>query len=266
MSSVWVQEVAPGLAPYLHRNVPNGCVEFRCLLGAALWVVGPQTRPVTEALAPGSRMVGLRFRPGAAAGLLGIPASEIAGHVLDAADLWGRAAVAVGERVAGSVDPGQAAAALQEAVIARLAGADGPDRLVAQAVRLLIPGRVRGVGPAWAALSVSEREFRRRCLFAVGMPPKALQRVLRFQGFLARAQVALSRGASPAAAGLARLAADCGYADQAHLGRECLRLAGVTPWVFLRQTEQSCGGTGHDHSVSCAPLLAAASAQPHTPG
>lgn len=260
VSSVWVQEVSPGAAPYPHRNVPNGCVEFRCLLGGPLRVMGPQTGPVTETLAPGSTVAGLRFRPGAAAGLLGIPVSDIAGQVLDTADLWGRAAVAVGQRLAEAADPGRAAAALQEAVAARLAGADGPDRLVAQAVRWLAAGRAGGIGLARTALWISEREFRRRCLAAVGEPPKALQRVLRFQGFLANVQVALARGVNPAAAGLARAAADCGYADQAHLGRECLRLAGVTPLVFLRQTEQSCGSAGHDHSVSCAPL------QPYTSG
>jgi AraC-like DNA-binding protein len=258
VSSVWVQEVSPGAAAYLHRNVPNGCVELRCLLGTALQVVGPLTRPMTEALPAGSTVVGLRFRPGAAAGLLGIPAFEVADRVLDAGDLWGRAAVAIGDRLAGSPGPGEAAAALQETVAARLADADGPDRLVAEAVRRLMPGEVGGIGAARAALWISERHFRRRFLTAVGVPPKALQRMLRFQGVLARAQFALSRGGSLLGEGLARLAADGGYADQAHLARECVRLTGVTPLAFLRETEQSCGYAGHDHRVSFAPLLAPA--------
>jgi len=46
--------------------------------------------------------------------------------------------------------------------------------------------------------------------------------VLRFRRFLALAE------AQPHA-GLARLAADAGYADQSHLNRECGRLAGATP-------------------------------------
>jgi AraC-like DNA-binding protein len=54
--------------------------------------------------------------------------------------------------------------------------------------------------------------------------------------------------------GLARLAADTGYADQAHLTRECVRLTGVTPRVFLAEVERSCR-CGHDHEVSFAPLL-----------
>ena len=57
-----------------------------------------------------------------------------------------------------------------------------------------------------SSLFVSERQFRRRCEAATGLAPKALQRMLRFQGFLARVQFALIRGLSPATAGLGRLA------------------------------------------------------------
>jgi AraC-like DNA-binding protein len=78
--------------------------------------------------------------------------------------------------------------------------------------------------------------------------------MLRFQAFLALVQSALSQGREPAGDGLAALAADSGYADQAHLTRECVRLAGVTPRTFLRQTAQACG-CGHVHEVSFAPLL-----------
>ena len=45
--------------------------------------------------------------------------------------------------------------------------------------------------------------------------------MLRFQRFLARAR----NGDGD----LARTAADLGYADQAHLTRECVRLSGLTP-------------------------------------
>jgi AraC-like DNA-binding protein len=55
----------------------------------------------------------------------------------------------------------------------------------------------------------------------VGYGPKLLQRVLRFQAFLA--------ACGDAAPGLAELAVEAGYADQAHLGRETRALAGLTP-------------------------------------
>jgi methylphosphotriester-DNA--protein-cysteine methyltransferase len=69
-------------------------------------------------------------------------------------------------------------------------------------------------------LGFSERQLRRRFHAAVGYGPKTLQRVLRFRRFLAQAD---------AGDDLARAALDAGYADQAHLTRDCARLSGLTP-------------------------------------
>jgi methylphosphotriester-DNA--protein-cysteine methyltransferase len=254
VSSTWVQRVLPGAAPYAHRNVPSGGMELVCRVGSAPYLVGPQTGPRVETLEPGSTVVGLRLRPGAAAGLLGVPASEFVDETVDAAAVWGSAAVRAGERVAEAADPDDAAGAVEELVRGRATGAAGMDPLVAEAVRRLMPRRTPDLRSLWSSLRVSERSFRRLCRSAIGVGPKTLHRMLRFQGFLAQAQYALAQGRSPTEDGLARLAADAGYADQAHLTRECVRLTGVTPRVFLGEVERSCG-CGHDHEVSFAPLL-----------
>jgi len=254
VSSVWIQRVSPSATPYPHRNLPNGSVEFRCQVGVVPQIVGPLTRPMVELLAPGSTVVGVRFRPGAAASVLGVPPSELVDLVLDADQLWGRSAVALGERVAQSASPEQALVLLHQLIVGRLADAAGPDPLVAVVVRRLSGWPTDDVGSLGSSLGISERQFRRRCQSAIGVAPKALQRMLRFQGFLALVQLALSQGRSPAGDGLALLAAEAGYADQSHLTRECVRLTGVTPRRFLRQTEQACG-CGHDHEASFAPLL-----------
>ena len=254
VSSTWVQRVPPGAAPYRHRSVPHGGVELVCRVGSTPSLVGPRTGPRVETLEPGCTLVGLRFRPGAAAGLLGLPATELADVTIDGTAVWGSAAVRAGERVAAAAGPAGAAAAVQDLVRGRAAGAAGLDPLVAEVVRGLMPGRAPDLRSLWSSLNVSERSFRRRCAATIGVGPKTLHRMLRFQGFLARVQQALARGRRPAAAGLAGLAAEAGYADQAHLTRECVRLTGVTPRVFLAEVERSCG-CGHDHEASFAPLL-----------
>jgi AraC-like DNA-binding protein len=81
-----------------------------------------------------------------------------------------------------------------------------------------------------------------------------LHRTLRFQGFVALAQLAMARGRKPDDDGLALLAAEAGYADQSHLSRESLRLAGLSPRAFLRDAEERCAPT-HDHAASFLPLL-----------
>jgi len=93
-------------------------------------------------------------------------------------------------------------------------------------------------------------------LAQVGLAPKALQRTLRFQRFLALAQYAMAHGREPTDEGLARLAADAGFADQAHLSRECGRLTGLTPSAFLGNARATCA-CGHDHAAAYAPVLQA---------
>jgi AraC-like DNA-binding protein len=95
-------------------------------------------------------------------------------------------------------------------------------------------------------LFLSQRQLLRRCSAAVGHGPKELQRILRFQAFLA-----LTQGRPCDEIALARVAAAVGYADQPHLSRECLRLSGLTPNRFLTEMSTSCGPT-HDHAASFA--------------
>ena len=79
-----------------------------------------------------------------------------------------------------------------------------------------------------AQLDMPECSLRRLCHAQFGYGPKTLERVLRFQRLLALAR-------SDRQAGLAALAADAGYADQAHLSREVRALCGITPSAALQQ-------------------------------
>ncbi len=115
---------------------------------------------------------------------------------------------------------------LARAVGARLARRQPPDGLVRAAATGAQPG-------------IGDRQLRRRFADAVGYGPKTLQRILRFQRFLALAE----REAAP---DLARLALDAGYADQAHLTRETRRLAGIPPAALLA----SGAGPAGERSVS----------------
>jgi AraC-like DNA-binding protein len=181
------------------------------------------------------------------------PVAELVDLTLEIEELWGRSAVGLGELVNDAASPEEALGGLQRQIVGRLADAAAPDPLVFEAVRQL-RWRKDDVGPLTSRLHISERQLRRRCQAAVGLAPKPLHRMLRFQGFLALAQQAIAHGKTPTDDGLARLAAEAGYADQPHLNRECLRLTGVSPRAFLGETEQTCA-CGHDHAASFTPLL-----------
>lgn len=257
VSSVWIQQVEPGGEAYEHRTVPNGSVEISHALGTdVLSVTGPQRTPTVGLLAPGSTVVGIRLRHGVAPSILGLPASELVDLRVGGDDLWGRRGTTLAERLADAGSAEGVALLLENEVGRRFADASRPDRLVSDAVRRLQPWMTGDVDGLASSLEISPRQLRRRFVAALGYGPKALQRILRFQGFLA-----LSQGHHGKSTGLARLAREAGYADQAHLTRASRELAGLSPKAFLEEMWRSCG-PNHDHDVSYAGLRRALLTRP----
>ncbi len=206
------------------RVVPDACVDL-IWSGERLSIAGPDTAARVVRLAPGSRLVGARLRPGAAGPVLGLPASELRDVTPDAAEVLGaRATDAILEQLAAGTDPH---ALLSGAL--QLGAVREPDPLVRAAVDALARPRAR-VGPVAAELGVSARQLQRRVTDAIGYGPKMLQRVLR----LWRLRVL-------APAPLAELALDAGYADQAHMTAEVTSLAGISPVRFLKDSRPTAG-------------------------
>ena len=250
--TVWVQRV--GSEPYLQRNLPTGGIELHCPVGSIPRLVGPLTGPSLEVLAPGVTVVGARFQPGVARAVLGLPAYELVDQTVRLDEIWGTSAVALSELVASTRSPEAALRVVQDRLVRRMARVRPPDPLVAEAVQRLMPWRSERIGSLGARLGISESQLRRRCLSAVGIGPKPLQRTLRFQGFLALVQARGTPATPPADRGLAGLAAAVGYADHAHLSRECVRVTGLPPRTFLGEGTGRCE-CGHDHSASFLPFL-----------
>ena len=107
------------------------------------------------------------------------------------------------------------------------------DRLVRAAVYRL-RARSGRVADLAGDLDVGDRRLHRRFSSAVGYGPKTLDRIFRFERFRRLA------AAAPGPTSLAELAYTAGYSDQAHLTRECRRLAGDTP-VRIVQDARSGG-------------------------
>jgi AraC-like DNA-binding protein len=224
VACVWMRDPEP--AAHAHRIVPDGCADVVWIEGVRLVVAGPQTGAVVSEIPAGATALGIRFRIGAAGGALGLPAREVLDRTVALEHVWGARASQLAERLDGATTPAEALAVLTTAVARRLPPPAALDTIVrAAAVRAAVPrASVEALGDG---LGVGERQLRRRFIDAVGYGPKTLQRVLRFQRFLALAR------APGADADLARLAFAAGYADQAHLTRESRRLAGLPPAALL---------------------------------
>jgi AraC-like DNA-binding protein len=200
------------------RVLPDGSLDLIWRGDGVLLVAGPDT---TAQVSDGDALsyVGVRFAPGQGPSVLGLPAHEVTDARVPLDVLWtaGRAARLV-EQITAAPDPAQGLAA----AVRRLLDRADPDRLSREVARRLNRGeRVERVA---SAVSLSPRHLHRRSLVAFGYGPKTLARVLRFNRALSLARTGL---------GLTRVAADCGYADQAHLARDVRDLAGVPLTTLL---------------------------------
>lgn len=162
--------------------------------------------------------------PVGAHAIFGVPMHELTNTIVDLDDLLGRSAETLTDQLAearhweaqfavldhvfaAALDSGPAASPAVARVWERLCRSSGRDRLADEVGR-------------------SRRHLIDRFREQVGLPPKALVRVLRFERALAFLREIHRLP-------LAEVALSCGYYDQAHLNRDFRALAGVTPTEFL---------------------------------
>src|SRR4051794_18232605 len=162
--------------------------------------------------------VEIRLTPPAARRLLGMPLSELTDEVVELDDTEA-------ERLHGLPGWDERFALLDRELGRRLEAAAAPKRELVWAWRRLVAtdGGAR-VGELARELGYSRRHLTATFREELGLPPKALGRVLRF----ARARRLLEAGGE-----LADIAYACGYYDQAHLNRDFRDLAGITPTELL---------------------------------
>jgi AraC-like DNA-binding protein len=256
--TVWIQRT--GGVAYVQRHLPTGGVEIHFPIGGHPQLVGPLTGPMIEVIPADTTLVGVRFQPGTAPPVPTV-LDDLVDQRLRLAELWGGAADRLVDAMAGAGTPERALMLLQAHLLREFRGASHVDPLVGEAVVALMPWHPVNIDTLATHLALSASQLRRRCLHAVGVSPKVLQRTLRFQGFLALAQAGAAATGRRGADGIAGLAVDLGYADQAHLSRECLRLTGLTPRHLLGGDIDRCA-CGHDHSASYRPFLATRSRPP----
>jgi AraC-like DNA-binding protein len=181
--------------------VPDGCADVIVGLEGGAVAVGLADEVALHDLGAGSWCRGLRLRPEAVAAVLGVRADELRNRSVPLDDVVGARRA---RQLVDTVVDAAADARLTSPAPARVRAALGA------LTRTTVDGAAEEVG-------LSARQLRRLLLAEVGLGPKAFQRVARLQRFLGHD------------GGLARAAAEAGYADQAHLTREVVRLCGLPP-------------------------------------
>jgi AraC-like DNA-binding protein len=237
---LWACE-APELDDALERSLPDGRIclyvnlaedELRCydagqcrrvkgiaIGGARAFAYDIDTREQRH-------VVGATITPGFFRSFFREPADEIGGGHVALEDLWGRDAPVLRERLLAANDDVARLALLESALRARVLAEPARDRAVDHALACFEDQQQTwSVAAVTKNLGLSSVSFIRRFKEQVGLTPKRYARVRRFQRALSRLQ--------PGARGLAAVAADCGYFDQAHFIHDFRGFAGVSPSAYI---------------------------------
>ena len=219
----------PGVVLIFGLGSPLGLVDpadpGRAPVPLGSFVAGPDDARTVLEYDGETRGVQVDLTPLAAHMLFHVPMHELARRMVPLEDLLGKATGQFEERLFEAETWSERLDLTERMLGARLAAAETPPPDVAWAWRRLsaAAGRLR-VSDLARELGCSRKHLAARFREHVGLPPKLIGRLMRFQN-------AVERPSSPETT-IAEVAATCGYYDQAHLDREFRDFLATTPTDF----------------------------------
>jgi AraC-like DNA-binding protein len=170
----------------------------------------------------------VKMTPPGAYRLLGVPMSELTGRVVDLCEVGGVAGRRLADEVREASSWERRFDLLDHFLLSRAERGPVPTAQVTWALRRLLDGRGRlPVSAIAEEVGWSHRHLIAKFRQQIGLPPKALSRIVRFNELLRRIRNSSDR------VSWTELAYECGYYDQAHLNRDFREFAGTTPSDFL---------------------------------
>jgi AraC-like DNA-binding protein len=192
------------------------------------WVLAPRGDPLLVGKeAVEYEIVGAHLRPGVVRRILGVPASDLGGGLVDLEALWGPTADAIREQLIAAGDAAERIGTLEREIVRRLRrGPTDRDTQVGNSLWSALGGSVN-VPVSTIAQRYGLTHRRLIALFDqhVGLKPKTYDRVQR----LRRVMRAVASSRRPS---WAQVAVQAGYCDQAHLIHEFRSMTGLTPTEY----------------------------------
>jgi AraC-like DNA-binding protein len=201
------------------------------------WIGGLTDGPTIVGVGETYGSIDLKLSPLGAYTLTGMPLSELTGACVALEEVFGPAGGELVTRVREAQDWNVRFDAVEAFLLTRLAQGPQPDPAVVRAWKRLrvSHGRIR-VEALAAELGCSRRYLRDGFVRQVGLSPKTVGRLLRFQHVQERIRETPARWCD--------VAHHAGYADQSHLNREFRELAGITPSDFVSRLIPGGGVVG----------------------
>lgn len=232
-----------GDVPVRRREVPTGGVTVIISLGPSMRVATPRSEvsasvcSFVAGLHDGPALtehdgvqhgVQVDLTPIGAYALFGVPMVELTNRVVDLRALLGRDFERLVDRLMEASRWEERFGLVEEALsVAAVNGPRPAPEIVWLWHELARHAGEGSIGEFAEEIGWSRRHLASRFRREIGLGPKALARVLRFQRAVRRLH------ASSRARPLAAVAAECGYYDQAHFNRDFRAFAGCAPGEFL---------------------------------
>lgn len=200
------------------------------------FIAGLQQGPTLIGSQGSALCMQVNFTPQGAWRFCGIDMSELSGRVVDLDAVIGAVADRLAERLCEAKDWLGRFALVEDFLWDRMSHGRAENRLVAHGWHMLEQkGGQIPIEDLAKSLGCSRKHLAHLFQREIGLPPKAIARVLRFERAIAGLRTGRLRT-------LADLAASCGYADQAHFNRDFLAFAGETPTALIEKMLED--GTG----------------------
>jgi AraC-like DNA-binding protein len=174
------------------------------------------------------RVLGIRFWPGGAYPFVSVPQHEIAGQVLPLESIWGKIGCELHSRIADIDDPADSVREVERLLVSRLYECKRLDDALLKTTALILQsGGCVPVEILADNLGIGLRKLDRMFNARVGLTPKELCRVIRFQQVFKLLERDLQER------NWAQIAIECGYYDQAHFIKEFSTFAGQAPTAYF---------------------------------
>ncbi len=203
------------------------------------WIAGLSDRYAVVGFGPRYASLDLKFTPLGAWSVLGMPLGDLEGQTIQLEDAFGRAGRGLVDELRAALDWDARFDIVEAFLLSRLGAGRRPEPAVVWALGRLqeSEGRER-VESLAAQLGCSRRYLHTRFREQVGLAPKSVARLIRFDAVRRHIERSPGRWADVAHA--------CGYADQSHLNRDFRQLAGTTPRDFVARLLPDSGGVVGD--------------------
>jgi AraC-like DNA-binding protein len=210
---------------YLIRVCESGEQEF----APRVVVVGPCTFRRAELVLQGLFDVfTIHFQPSGFHQFFRAPMPDLADQAYDATSVIGAVATEIAERLAEASCFHERIQVATNFLLRYLQEGHAVDAVTATANRLMLGSGALRVDKAATSAAMSIRQFERRFIEQVGLPPKRYARIVRFDAALKAKMTAPRRPWTEIAHAL-------GYHDQMHMVRDFQHFAGESPSAFVRR-------------------------------